>query len=183
MSTAEQEYAYSVWAFPTPEVSDRLRGVMSGLRDEFSGPRFDPHVTLVGAIRLTPSEAIKRFRAACSGVKPYAAKVADVGQWVDLLIEPTPEVVGASAHCCGHFEYKSSTPYMPHLSLLYGDLTDEEKEKAKEKVKALDPSILDLSFEVAALALYKTDTEDKTLESWEQICVCDLKTGCKEGCC
>jgi len=62
--------------------------------------------------------------------------------------------------------------YMPHLSLLYGDLTDEEKKKAKEKAIILDDS--SLSFQVTRLALYKTDPEDKTLKSWEKIAECSL---------
>lgn len=59
--------------------------------------------------------------------------------------------------------------YMPHLSLLYGDLTDEEKKKAQEKAYILDESIGNLSFRISRLALYKTDTEDKSLKSWEKI--------------
>jgi hypothetical protein len=63
---------------------------------------------------------------------------------------------------------------MPHLSLLYGDLTEEEKKKAEEKANILDETIRSLSFQVTRLALYKTDTEDKTLKSWEKIVECNL---------
>ncbi|CAL5410049.1 unnamed protein product [Camellia sinensis] len=83
-------------------------------------------------------------------------------------------VVEASSHCTGHFGYKTSTPYMPHLSLLYEDLSDEEKKKAQEKANVLDESIGNLSFEVTRLALYETDTEDKTLKSWKKIAECNL---------
>lgn len=63
---------------------------------------------------------------------------------------------------------------MPHLSLLYGDLSEDEKKKAQEKANILDESISGLSFQVTRLALYKTDTEDKTLKSWEKITECTL---------
>ena len=63
---------------------------------------------------------------------------------------------------------------MPHLSLLYGDLTDEQKEKARQRVEELDKEIRGLSFQISSLALYKTDTEDKTLKSWEKAEVCYL---------
>ena len=63
---------------------------------------------------------------------------------------------------------------MPHLSLLYADLTEDEKKKTKERASILDESINSLSFQVNRLALYKTDTEDKTLESWEKISECFL---------
>lgn len=69
----------------------------------------------------------------------------------------------------------SIAAYMPHLSLLYADLSDEDKNKAKEKASILDESIASLSFPVTRLALYKTDTEDKTLKSWEKIAECTLQ--------
>lgn len=63
---------------------------------------------------------------------------------------------------------------MPHLSLLYANLTEEEKKKAQEKANMLDESISGLSFQISRLALYKTDTEDKTLKSWEMVAECNL---------
>lgn len=71
--------------------------------------------------------------------------------------------------------FASIAAYMPHLSLLYADLTDEDKKKAQEKASILDESIAGLSFPITRLALYKTDTEDKTLKSWEKIAECLLQ--------
>ncbi|KAM0862290.1 hypothetical protein ACQ4PT_045352 [Festuca glaucescens] len=76
------------------------------------------------------------------------------------------EVIQTSDHFCAHFGYQRSTPYMPHVSLLYGDLTDEEKEAARKKVEEMDSELSGLQFEISELALYRTDTEDKSLESW-----------------
>ncbi|KAL2524294.1 Cyclic phosphodiesterase [Abeliophyllum distichum] len=172
---------YSVWALPPEDVRPRLKKLMESLRSEFGGPELEPHVTVVGAISLTESEARDMFRKACEGVKAYIASVDKVAtgtffyQCVFLLLHPTPEVVQASAHCSNQFGYKSSTPYMPHLSLLYADLTDEEKKEAQEKAYILDESIGSLKFQISRLALYKTDTEDKSLKSWEKVAESDLK--------
>ena len=65
--------------------------------------------------------------------------------------------------------------YMPHLSLLYGDLTEEEKKTALEKACALDDSIGGLSFQISRLALYKTETEDTSCKSWEKVEEFELK--------
>lgn len=64
---------------------------------------------------------------------------------------------------------------MPHLSILYGDLSDEEKKKAQEKANILDESIGSLSFQISCLALYETDTEDITLKSWKKIAEFNLE--------
>jgi len=171
---------YSVWAVPPDDVAARLKKLMDSLGSEFGGPKFEPHITVVGAVSLTPEDAVEKFRSACEGRKAYTATVDRVAtgtfssQGVFLVIHPTTEVVETSAHCCGHFGYKKSTPYMPHLSLLYADLTEDEKKKAQERASILDESINSLSFQVNRLALYKTETEDKTLESWEKISECFL---------
>ncbi|KAB2621622.1 cyclic phosphodiesterase-like [Pyrus ussuriensis x Pyrus communis] len=66
---------------------------------------------------------------------------------------------------------KSSGPsaLLPHMSLLYGHLTEEQRKKAQEKVYILDESITSLSFPVTHTALYQTNYKDKTLRSWEKI--------------
>ncbi|XP_015958104.1 cyclic phosphodiesterase [Arachis duranensis] len=171
---------YSVWAIPPPDVAARLGNLMAGLRSEFGGPHFEPHITVVGAIRLTADEAQNKLRSACEGFKAYDVTVDRVAsgtffyQCVYLLLHPHPQVMEASSHCCNHFGYERSTPYMPHLSLIYGDLTEEEKQKAIEKANVLDESLNGLSFQINRLALYKTDTEDKTCKSWEKIAECTL---------
>ncbi|KAG8385381.1 hypothetical protein BUALT_Bualt03G0037100 [Buddleja alternifolia] len=172
---------YSVWALPPEELTPRLKKLMEGLRSEFGGPQFEPHVTVVGAISLTESEARDKFNKACEGLKAYNATVDRVAtgtffyQCVFLLLHPTPEVVEASTHCSNHLGYKHPTPYMPHLSLLYADLSDEEKKTAQEKAYVLDDSIGSLNFQISHLALYKTDTEDKSCKSWEKVAECELK--------
>lgn len=178
---ATQTHVYSVWGLPPDDVKQRVKNFMNTLRSEFNGPDFDPHVTVVGAIKLTPDDALDRFRSACKGLKAYTAHGRGVStgtffyQCVYLLLDPIPEVVEPSDHCCGHFGYNRPEPYMPHMSLLYADLTDEEKKKAQERANALDDSLGNLSFKVTRLALYKTDTEDKTLKSWEKVVECDLE--------
>nr|XP_027112005.1 cyclic phosphodiesterase-like [Coffea arabica] len=171
----QEKHAYSVWGLPPEDLRPRLKKLMERLRSEFNGPEFEPHVTVVGAISLTENEAREKFNKACQGLKAYKAKVEKVAtgtffyQCVFLLLEPSPEVVEASNHCCGHFGYLRSTPYMPHLSLLYAATSEEEKKAAQERACALDETIGDLEFEISRLALYKTDTEDKSLKSWEKV--------------
>ncbi|XP_024028563.1 cyclic phosphodiesterase isoform X2 [Morus notabilis] len=95
---------YSVWAIPPDEVGARLRKLMEGLRAEFNGPQFEPHITVVGAIRLTPDDALAKFRSACEGLRAYNASVDRVAtgtffyQCVYLLLHPTAEVKGKCAY-------------------------------------------------------------------------------------
>ncbi|XP_074557923.1 cyclic phosphodiesterase-like [Curcuma longa] len=166
---------YSVWALPPGDVRDRIKRIMAALRSEFGGPAFEPHITVVGAISLAPDDALHRFRSACAALSRYPARVSTAAAGTFFLfIDPSPEVIETKSHACAHFGYENSMPYTPHLSLLYADLPDEVKEKARQRVEELDKEIAGVTFEVVALALYKTDPEDKTLESWEPVEVYQL---------
>lgn len=72
-------------------------------------------------------------------------------------------------------DFYNFAAYMPHMSLLYADLTDEEKKKAQDRANVLDDSLRNLNFTINRLALYKTDTEDKSLKSWEKVAEYDLE--------
>ncbi|KAL4321423.1 hypothetical protein AHAS_Ahas14G0109000 [Arachis hypogaea] len=64
---------YSVWAIPPLDVAATLGNLMAGLRLEFGGLHFEPHITVVGAIRLT--EAQNKLRSAWEGFKAYNGTV------------------------------------------------------------------------------------------------------------
>ncbi|PWA98245.1 RNA ligase/cyclic nucleotide phosphodiesterase family protein [Artemisia annua] len=172
----QQHNWYSVWALLPQDVTEQVKKVMNSLRSELGGPEFEPHVTVVGAIRLTEDEAREKLIKACDGLKAYNMTIEKVDNTGRLfLLHKTPEVMETGAHCWSHFGYKGETPYMPHLSILYGDLSEEEKKRAQEKANALDESIKK-SFPITRLALYKTDPEDKALESWEKVSEVTLKS-------
>ncbi|KAL6655955.1 hypothetical protein ACP70R_006781 [Stipagrostis hirtigluma subsp. patula] len=171
------EEVYSVWALPPEPARGRLRRVMAALRAAYGGPAFEPHLTVVGAIRLRRSSAVEALRAAAAGLRPYTARVAGDRRGgffrrVYLLMEPTAEVMAASDHCCGHFGYQRPTPYRPHVSLIYRDWTKEEEAEARKKVVELDQDIRDLQFEISELALYTTGPGG--VESWELVETCHL---------
>lgn len=101
--TESRKEVYSVWGIPPEEVGARVKKVMEGLRSEFGGPAFEPHVTVVGAISLTEADALHKFRSACDGLKAYDASVDSVAtgtffyQCVYLLLHPMPEVISLAS--------------------------------------------------------------------------------------
>ncbi|ONK68300.1 uncharacterized protein A4U43_C05F9870 [Asparagus officinalis] len=85
----------------------------------------------------------------------------------DTVLEHGGEVMEVSARCCGYFGFKYSRPYTPRSSLLYGELTEEKNERVQKRVLELDQEIVGFTFEVSEIGLAETDTEDKSLKSWE----------------
>ncbi|KAK9944302.1 hypothetical protein M0R45_009875 [Rubus argutus] len=170
--------SYSVWAIPPDDVSNRIKKVMLGLRDEFGGgPEIEPHIPMVGSIRMTREEALNKFKT-ISQLQPglisaFVARVDDVVtrapyyQCVCLRIHNSQSDVYMFRH---NFNYITSIyAVFPYVSLLYANLTDEERKKAQEKVSVLDETIASLSFPITRVALYKINYKDKTLKSWEKI--------------
>ncbi|CAN1752443.1 Cyclic phosphodiesterase, partial [Linum perenne] len=145
---------YSVWAAPPDDVRDRLKKLMDGLRLIFGSPEFQ-----------TEQDALNKFKSPSEGVKAYTATMDRLAigtffyQCVYLLFHPTAKVVEANSHCSSGI-LGTRIPlvtYMPHLSLLYGDLTEEEKSAAQEKAVQLHDNINNLSFLIGRLELWKTD--------------------------
>ncbi|KAH9293011.1 hypothetical protein KI387_041798, partial [Taxus chinensis] len=151
---AEDEGVFSVWAMPSPQDRRGFQEVMNTLKIEFGGPSFDPHVTVVGATRMSKAEACARLEAACATITPYTCSLTQVAcgshfyQCVYLLVDPTPQVMQANlkaSRCFGIID--NPTPYMPHLSLLYADLPDQDKQRAKVMAESFNHLLCDSKFE------------------------------------
>ncbi|XP_061988322.1 F-box/kelch-repeat protein At3g06240-like [Rosa rugosa] len=179
-SILERTHSYSVWAIPPDEVSIRVKKVMEGLRAEFGGPEIEPHIPVVGSIRMAHEDVLNEFKNYLQSrvISGYKAKVSRVVfrssyyQCVSLLVDSSfscknYEITQRALNCNQIFGFCNRV--RPHLSLLYGYLTEEEKKKAEEKVNILDESITSMSFPITRLALYKIDYKDTTLKSWEKI--------------
>lgn len=73
-----------------------------------------------------------------------------------LVTAPPPPTVRAS-------------DYMPHLSLIYGDLSDSEKAELKDTCRSEYGDLLNVTFTVKALDLYRTNPADLSMASWEKL--------------
>ncbi|XP_050384342.1 cyclic phosphodiesterase-like [Argentina anserina] len=178
---AKIPYRYVAWGLLPDPVSRRVHNVTEGLRAEFGGPEIMvPHVPILGSIILTEEDAVRTFRQACEVVGPIHCNVTHVTtspfyyQCVHLFIDPDDKVVYHDLFLVMHehdyMEFGFCTiGIMPQLSLLWGELTDEEKERAQEQVSLLDETITSFNFTIDRLALYKCNDEDRTQHSWEKI--------------
>ncbi|KAH9618206.1 hypothetical protein KSS87_010872 [Heliosperma pusillum] len=180
-SNDAQEYApFAIWGVPSKDMKNRITKLNHALRSEFGGLELKPHLTVVGMTRLTRKDALERFKAACHGLKAYPAHSKGVSsgssfwQCVYVLLDTNPEVMEANAHCSKHFGYTTLAPYMPHMSLLYANLTNEEKQKALEKANVFDNEIGNLCFTIDRLQLWITDS-DESLKSWEKVAEFELE--------
>lgn len=141
---------YSLWLEPEPSFAAPLRRIIDDLSGtEATSPAFDPHVTLAHPISLDESvETIER-------VIKEALQEVD-GQALDLELQPAEngetyyqsvlapvrlvsQLTKLRKACMQAFGIESRKAYSPHLSLLYGDLTDTRRRELAGLVNEPSP--------------------------------------------
>jgi 2'-5' RNA ligase len=157
---------HAVWIMPREEAWDRLREVLDELALAYGGPRFGPHVTLLGGIRARTAETERKLRDLALSLEPFEVKLGRVDflneyyRCVFALVEDAgPESPIRRAYdrafqaFAGDLVNAEERDFMPHLSLMYGDVSVEAKEEA---VKQLGGR-LEVAFPVRSLYLAETD--------------------------
>lgn len=154
---------YSIWLIPTDEIYQKLAEIISQLSDKYSAPNFEPHLTLIGDLRGSEEEIISKTSKLADLLKPFEIKLKKA-DYLDeyfrclfIRAEKTRELIQASDVAREIFNRKSDPDYMPHLSLMYGDINPE----IKEKILANLGKEFNLSFEIKSIHLFSTTGEVK----------------------
>ena len=182
---------YSLWLEPPPALASTSAGFIGRYAGASGGrcPTFDPHVTLAGGFVGTEAQAREKSAAIvaslASAFGPLRCDAMEVSagtrfhQCVYLRVVPTEQLANAHALAARAFGLEpgngGGAPYMPHLSLVYGDLTETEREHARKDAAAALLGDGDTnashaaSFAAAEVSLWRTDVQDLSCESWSRV--------------
>ena len=167
------------------------------LTRKIEAPEFPAHVTLIGGIERPKDEVITITEQLAATLKPIQIDFQNVTygniyhQCVYILCKASEDLLQAGKEAKGAFHLDPSTPYMPHLSLVYSDLsTDARETLAANLQKKLFPcnssggsdcdggvgeKLEENGFLADSLAVWYTPVEDKSLESWRSVSVFPLQ--------
>jgi 2'-5' RNA ligase len=135
----------SLWMCPTGKANDAYTSIIQETAKEYGTySAFIPHITLVAA--LLSENVLERVRTLATQIPPYEFEVDELSsrdayfQSVYMKLKTTPDAVKANDIAKQFFdERQRDPPYMPHMSLIYGDLTPNQKDvvlpKISEKLK------------------------------------------------
>jgi hypothetical protein len=124
---------FSLWLMPPPAVRERYAGLIDRLAARLGTPRFEPHITL-GGCDGTEAQAVARVTALAAHLAPVAVQLGPLEtteqyfRCLYLRAERTAALLGAhrqAALACG---VEPDAEFLPHLSLVYGELPKPVKE-------------------------------------------------------
>ena len=159
---------------PSGEVRQRLAGTILELSRQYGTPAFQPHVTLAGSIVGPAREVTSKMKDLAKRIPPFTVRLTTVGgleeyfRCLFVRVEQTHPITSANAAAQEIFRLPKQPAFMPHLSLLYGSLPSNEKERI---IAALDHRF-ELEFKATTLHLYLIKREPA---NWRRVATCGLR--------
>lgn len=159
---------HSLWLMPSGDVYDRFSKLVEKLAQEHSAPIFQPHVTLLGEILEGEEDIIKKTQELVEAHQPLPVTLDSVDyqdyyfRTLFVRANETQPLLDLHNNAREVFKMQGIPPYMPHLSLLYGDFPQAVKDKIIQEIGRDFTS----QFEVTSVHLFKTDGEANT---WHRV--------------
>lgn len=157
---------YSIWMMPSGQVYDGCSGLISKLSGEHQSPKFEPHVTLIGELEGIQEDVLRKTSDLAKLIKPFKIELEGLDSFDDyfrclfIKAKETPELIDANSKAREKFSKGINLTYAPHLSLIYGNLSKDMKDKIIEDLKkekeGKEPAY---TFDVDKLHLFSTSGE------------------------
>ncbi|MBU3940770.1 MAG: 2'-5' RNA ligase family protein [Nanoarchaeota archaeon] len=149
---------FSLWLMPSGEVYDILNTLISGLSMEYNTPFFQPHITLLDEVLISEKEIVSKTAQLSSIINPFKIELDEIkylNEYFSCLfisVKQTNELINANLKAKKIFNRKNDVKYVPHLSLIYGNLLPQIKKEIITEIGRKIP----LSFDVNKIYLVST---------------------------
>lgn len=147
---------YSLWIMPKGGVLEIMQKTINTLAEKYSAPIFNPHITVLGDLEMPEREILKKTELIAKNSKPFKVKCKDIGiedyyfRCLYLKVKLSSELILLNEEASRVFHIENSLPYMPHISLLYGDYPIDVKKKIISNLK----DTLDFNFIVGSIHVF-----------------------------
>jgi 2'-5' RNA ligase len=124
----------SLWLIPDEAWRHFLARIIVRLSQQYETPRFEPHLTLLGQIAMEHGDAANRTARLASRLRTFQVVLNGLsyrGEFFRALFleaERTPPLMEAYRTACVIFDRKPEETFLPHISVLYGDLPATTKD-------------------------------------------------------
>lgn len=131
---------YTLWLMPDSHASEEMQIIIDSYSSKLNYSVFKPHLTLLGSIEFEEKILLSQLETLLSQVSPVQLQVNKVSlsttyfQSVYAHIEPNPELLDLHIKLRKKFTPESTLFFMPHISLLYADISSAEKYTIAKKI-------------------------------------------------
>lgn len=163
---------YALWLVPAEPAFSVLASTISRFAREYSTPRFEPHITLLGGIVLQEEKALAKSASLARILEPFRLELCNIGfldedfRCLFVTVVAGYGISGAYRAACRIFA-RQNTPYIPHVSLVYGRLPLEVKQRIATGLSSLSGR----AFRVRQLSLNRVNGP---VHQWKAIQTFDL---------
>lgn len=158
---------YSLWLMPQGNKYQLVSNVINDLAIKYNSPVFEPHVTLIGEVSGDEHEIVEKTEEFASHTAAFTIQLENIDiqdyffRALFIKAKASRELLNLHKNAKQIFSMQNIPEYMPHVSLLYGNVSLEEKEKIIQSI-----TVPFTEFTVETIHLYRTKGE---VNSWYKI--------------
>lgn len=168
---------YTYWILLEKSLQSTLQSAVDQLAIRYGTPPFEPHLTFLGGFTDDQSLAISKAPEIASLLRGMRMTVGSVEysttyfQNVFVRVKPSIQLMEGYMRARAVVGLPGESLFMPHISLLYGNLSMREREQASEFVVSTFCEIKNASF-LASKLIVTPFTQDPA--GWEHLVEIDL---------
>jgi 2'-5' RNA ligase len=170
---AENE-KHALWLRPFGDASFALKERINKLSKKFDTPVFEPHITLLSGLRRGKTELIQLTDTLAGVLSPFSVQLTEAGyrdhyfQSLFVQVKESSCFIAAQETAEKLFGCTTDEQYFPHLSLMYGNIKQQEKLKLLNTMN----NHFQIQFPVHSILLIKTEGE---VNDWKKIHSAEFK--------
>lgn len=149
----------SLWLMPDGDVRRALAAWIDRLAERLGTERFEPHLTLLSAIPAREAQTRRATERVAAGLAPFTVRLDGIDgcdqhfRCLYLCAGLDHRLRAAHEAAARAFSREPQPDFLPHLSLIYGRLSEEQK-RALAREAGAEVSV---GFEAGALHLWSTE--------------------------
>lgn len=132
---------YSLWVVPEEKLFSEFKSLISHYSEQLGTPLFHPHMTLLGEIESSEKDFVTQCKKLANFLKPFEMKLGDVEisstyyQCVFARVRTSDKLLEAYEATCDLFGIEDERVFMPHVSIVYGDVTARERHSIAQEIQ------------------------------------------------
>jgi len=141
---------YALWIIPEGKTYRELKQLIDLLSRTYSRPSFDPHITVLGRVTGSGNELIAKVARLAGIIRPFLISLRRI-EYLDeyfrslfIKSDESKELINLHNKAKTIFNIKDKKCYMPHISLMYGNLPAHLKEKIISDIGKDFPDTFDI---------------------------------------